>query len=214
MTRNLGTHERAIRFAIGVSLFVAAGYLALPGPPFAWADEEHGRSMRDRGHEAATHHEATGHYLRHLLRHPKEIGLTADQITKLKAIQLDLNRTRIKTEAEIQVAELELAALAEDEKADLSAIEAKVKQSEMLEVGLRMVAIKAKREALALLTPEQREKEKAEHEKMMRQMGGGMGEGMMGGGMMGGGMMGGGMMGGGGHGSPPPAQPKKEERPH
>ena len=30
MTRNLGTHERAIRFAIGVSLFVAAGYLALP----------------------------------------------------------------------------------------------------------------------------------------------------------------------------------------
>jgi DUF2892 family protein len=31
MTCNLGTNERAIRFAIGVSLFVAAGILTLPG---------------------------------------------------------------------------------------------------------------------------------------------------------------------------------------
>jgi len=168
--------------------------------PEAWGDEQRGHTMRDRdrGHEAATHPESTGHYLRHLLKHPKEIGLSADQVAKLKAIQLDLNRTRIKAEAEMQVAELDLAALTEDEKADLSVLEAKVKQTEMLEVGLRMAAIKAKREALALLTPEQREKEKAEHEKMMRQMGGSMGGGMMGG-----------MMGGGGHQVPPQAPPKK-----
>src|SRR5438094_1038913 len=156
-------------------------FLLSPGLPFAWADEEHGRSMRDRGHESVTHPESTGHYLRHLLRHHKEIGFTTEQVKKLKAIQLDLNRTRVRAEAEVQVAELELASLVEDEKADLSVVEAKVKQSEMLEVGLRMAAIKAKREAQALLTPEQREKEKAEHEKMMRQMGGGMGGGMMGG---------------------------------
>jgi periplasmic protein CpxP/Spy len=203
-------------------LMMSCVVIVLLGPSLrsAWADDEHGHSMRHGGHEAATHHGSTGHYLRHLLRHAKEIGLTADQVAKLKTIQLDLNRTRIKTEAEIQVAELEMAALAEDEKADLAAIEAKVKQSEMLEVGLRMAAIKAKREAQALLTPAQREKEQAEHEKMMRQMmrqrGGGM-SGGMGGGMMGGGMMegmGGGMMGGGEHGGPPPAQPKKEEHPH
>jgi Spy/CpxP family protein refolding chaperone len=158
--------------------------------------------MRDRGHEEATHHESAGHYLRHLLMHPKEIGLSADQVARLKALQLDLNRTRIKTEAEIQVAELELAALTEDEKADLAAIEAKVKQSEMLEVGLRMASIKAKRDAVALLTPEQREKEKAEHDKMMRQRGGGM-RGGRGGGMM-----------GGSHQAPPQPTPKKEERSH
>ncbi len=174
----------------------------------AWGDEQHGGAMRDRGHDAATHPESTGHYLRHLLKHPKEIGLSADQVARLKTIQLDLNRTRIKTEADIQVAELELASLTEDEKADLAAIEAKVKQSEMLEAGLRVAAIKAKRDALALLTPEQREKEKAEHEKMMmmKQMGGGHGGGMMGG-------MGGGMR-GGGHGGPPQAAPKKEEHGH
>jgi Spy/CpxP family protein refolding chaperone len=177
-------------------------FLSSPALPSAWADESHGRSMRgEEGHEAGSRPEPTGHYLRHLLKHPKEIGLTADQIIKLKAIQLDLNRARIKVEAEIQVAELDLAALVEEEKADLSAIEAKVKQSELLEVGLRMAAIKAKREATALLTPEQREKEKAEHEKMMRQMGGGMM----------GGMMEGGMMGRGGHDAPAPGKPKMGE---
>ncbi len=51
------------------------------------------------------------------------------------------------------------------ENTDLSTIEAKVKQSEKLEVGLRMVAFKARHEALAVLMPEQREKGKAAHEK-------------------------------------------------
>jgi Spy/CpxP family protein refolding chaperone len=191
--------------AMNTKLLTALGamiFLLGAGLPPAWGNEEHGRAMRDRGHDVATHPESTGHYLRHLLKHPKEIGLTADQVAKLKAMQLDLNRTRIKTEADIQVAELELAALAEDEKADLSAIEAKVKQSEMLEVGLRVAAIKAKRDAMALLTPEQREKEKAEHEKMMKQMGD-----------MGGGMMGGRGMMGGSHGGSPQAEPKKDKGP-
>ena len=34
-----------------------------------------------------------------------------------------------------------------------------------MQIGLRMAVIKTKRDALALLTPEQRAKEKAEHEK-------------------------------------------------
>lgn len=51
------------------------------------------------------------------------------------------------------------------ENTNLSTIEVKVKQSEMLEVGLRMVAFKALHEALAVLMPEQREKGKAAHEK-------------------------------------------------
>ena len=190
-----------------LTLSVALIVLSGPTLPSAWGDAPHGGPMRDHGHDSATHSQSTGHYLRHLLKHPKEIGLSADQVSRLKAIQLDLSRARIKTEADIQVAELELAALTEDEKADMATIEAKVKQSEMLEAGLRVAAIKAKREALALLTPEQREKEKAEHEKMMQERAGSHGGGMMGG-------MGCGMMGGSGHGGPPPTAPKKEEHPH
>jgi Spy/CpxP family protein refolding chaperone len=112
-------------------------------------------------------HSSAGHLIRHLLKHEKDIGLTADQVTKLKDIQLNLDKTRIKAEADIQVAERELKALTDDEKSDLKAVEAKLKQSEDMQIALRMTSIKTRREVLALLTPEQRAKEKAEHEKMM-----------------------------------------------
>lgn len=121
------------------------------------------------GHGMGMMHSSTGHLIRHLLKHEKDIGLSAEQVTKLKEMQLNLDKTRIKTEADIQVAERELKALTDDEKSDLGAIEAKLKQSEDLQVGLRLASIKARREVLALLTPEQRAKEKAEHEKMMQQ---------------------------------------------
>jgi Spy/CpxP family protein refolding chaperone len=123
-------------------------------------------------------HGGTGHFLRHLRKHQKEIGLSDEQIAKVKELELNLDRTRIKAEADILVAEREHVALVEDEKSDLSVIEAKLKQSADLQVGLRMAIIKTKRDALALMTPEQREKEKAVREKMMEQhrsMGGGHG---------------------------------------
>lgn len=122
-----------------------------------------------RGHGMGMMHSSAGHLIRHLLKHEKEIGLTADQVTKLKEIQLNLDKTRIKSEADIQVAEREVKALTDNEKSDLGAIEAKLKQSEDLQVALRMTSIKTRREVLELLTPEQRQKEKAEHEKMMQQ---------------------------------------------
>lgn len=119
--------------------------------------------------EMMGHHAHPGDHLRHVLKHQKEIGLTDEQVKKLKAIELDFDRAWIKSGAEIHIAERELLALVEDEKTDLSAIEAKVKQSEMLEVGLRMLAFKARHDALAVLTPEQREKAKAAHEKRMQE---------------------------------------------
>ena len=126
---------------------------------------EHGCCKEMMGHHA---HRAD--HLRHLLEHAKEIGLTEEQVKKLKAIELDFDRTRIRSEAEIQVAERELLALAEDEKTDLSAFEGKVKQSEMLEAGLRISAFKARHDAIGVLTPEQREKGKAAHEKRRHEM--------------------------------------------
>jgi periplasmic protein CpxP/Spy len=128
----------------------------------------HGCCEEMMGHSGHDAHSAD--HLRHLLKHQKEIGLTEEQVKKLKAIELDYDRARIKAEADIRIAERELQALVEDEKTDLSALEAKVKQSEMQEVGLRMSAFKARRDALAILTPEQHEKAKAAHEKRMQEM--------------------------------------------
>jgi periplasmic protein CpxP/Spy len=164
-TRTLVTLGVASVFALTVGMSTVSANE--PG----YGKEGHGSSGHSSmgGHGGGMMHNSTGHLIRHLLKHDQDIGLTAEQVTKLKDMQLNLDKIRIKTEADIQVAERELKALIEDEKLDLGAIEAKLKQSGDLQVGLRMTSIKARRDVYALLTPEQRAKEKSEHEKVMQQ---------------------------------------------
>jgi Spy/CpxP family protein refolding chaperone len=160
-----------------------------------FADEGSGRTMDGQmhgGHDQGEEEEHSAHYLKHLLKHAKEIGLTSDQISKLKAMQLDFSRIQARTEADIKIARLELHALLEDEQTDLAAIQAKVDQLKKAEGALLLAAIKGKRDAMAMLTPDQREKDRAHREKMKS-----AGEGQHRGGMGG---MGRGGMGGGGHG--------------
>ncbi|WHZ24871.1 MAG: hypothetical protein OJF47_003983 [Nitrospira sp.] len=150
----------------------------------AWANPEGGYGGHGGGYEKGRHgmgaammemmmHGGAGHLIRHLLKHEKDIGLSADQVTKLKDMQLTLDKNRIKMEADIQVAERELKSLMEDEKSDMGTIESKLKQSEDVQIGLRLLSIKTRRDAMALLTPEQRAKQQAEHDKMMQQHKGG-----------------------------------------
>ena len=195
-----------------LTLGIAAAFALAIAMSGAWANEPgYGSGMKD-GYGSGSHgmgmmQSSAGHLIRHLLKHEKEIGLTADQVSKLKDIQLKLDKTRIKAEADIQVAERELKALTDEEKSDLGAIEAKLKQSEDMQVALRMTSIKTRREVLGLLTPEQRAKEKAVHEKMMQQhKEGDRGHGAQSGGMMnphGGGMPGNPHKGGGAAPMPP-----------
>jgi Spy/CpxP family protein refolding chaperone len=178
-------------------LVVLGGVACLVAAPFfsGLADEGHGMMMHGQMHGGHEQGEHSAHYLMHVLKHAKEIGLTSEQIGKLKALQLDFNRTQARMEADIKIAGLELHALLEEEQAELSAIQAKVDQLKKSEGALMLAAIKGKRDASALLTPEQREKERAHHEKMKSgaegQHGGGMG-GMGGGGDHAGGAQGGG----------------------
>ena len=163
------------------------------------ADGGHGGMMcghmckMHEGHDQGEQDEHSSYDLKHLLKHGKEIGLTSEQISKLKTMQLDLGRAQARAEAEIKVATLELHALAEDEQADVAAIQAKVDQLKKAEGGLLFTAIKSRRGAMAILSPEQREKAYAMRDKMKEMMMGG--EGQHTGGMSG--MSG---MQGGGHG--------------
>jgi protein CpxP len=163
------------------------------------ADGSHGGMMcghmckMHEGHDQSEQDEHGSHDLKHLLKHGKEIGLTSEQISKLKTMQLDLGRAQARADADIKVATLELHALVEDEQADVAAIQAKVDQLKKAEGGLLFMAIKSRRGAMAILSPEQREKAHAMRDKMMEMMMGG--EGQHTGGMSG--MSG---MHGGGHG--------------
>lgn len=174
------------RARIGTVLRVGTAVCALAFAGSVWADPPgeygHGKGYGDgersygkdghgygMGMTSGMMHGSTTHLLRHMIKHEKDIGLKEDQVAKLKEMQLNLDKNRIKLEADIMVLQREVKALMEDEKSDLGAIEAKLKQSEDLEVALRMLAIKTRRDAMNLLTPEQREKEKAVHEKMMQE---------------------------------------------
>ena len=158
------------------------------GSDLAWADKKegggkgqgqgyskgHGSGGPGYGHGSRySRHGTTGHLIRGLLSSADEMGLTEEQIKKLKAIQLDLDRTRIKTEADIMVAEREARALIDDGASDLSGIEAKLNESAGLQVSLRMAAIEARRDAMAVLTPEQSKRVKMFHERMKQHMGSG-----------------------------------------
>jgi Spy/CpxP family protein refolding chaperone len=95
------------------------------------------------------------------LSHQQEIGLSDEQIAKLRSVALDADRAAIQASADRQVSERELRAMLWDAKVDMPAIEAKVKEAESREAALRIIGIRAKRELLAVLTREQQEKLKA-----------------------------------------------------
>jgi protein CpxP len=167
--------EVSMNSGMKMLLGVAAGTVLLGITiPFAWADG--GAACRGGGHVfglarhgMSGHGGMTSHVLRNLLRHQQDLGLTDDQVTKLKVLALDQDRAQIRAHADVQVAERELRALVADEKTELSIIEAKVKERESFEAKLSFIGIKAKRDLYAVLTPEQREKQKAIRDQM-RQM--------------------------------------------
>ena len=153
-------------------LGVAAGTVLLGITiPVAWADGRAacrggGHAFGMARHGMSGHGGMTSHVLRHLLRHQQDLGLTDDQVTKLKVLALDQDRAQIRAHADVQVAERELRALVADEKTELSIIEAKVKERESFEAKLSFIGVKAKRDLYAVLTPEQREKQKAFRDQM------------------------------------------------
>lgn len=169
-----------------VSVAMAGCLMVSPVPAFA--DEGHGCMMHghssDRGHGDADHHGHGAHYLKHLLAHAEEIGLSDEQIAKLKNMHLDVSRSQIRTQADVKVARLELHAVVEDGQAPSADLEAKVQQLKNAEARFLFAAIQARREANRLLTPEQQQKvaalEKREADKHETGGcgGGGMGRGM------------------------------------
>ena len=157
-------YHRVLLVAVGAAL---GGLVS----SVAWADGPSCRGerppmIRKASHGTHGHGSMATHMLRHLLRHKQDLGLTDDQITKLRSLALDADRATIRARAEVMVTERELRALMWDEKAELSAIEAKVKEHEAFEATARIIGIRAQRELISVLTPEQRAKQKTLREEM------------------------------------------------
>lgn len=137
-----------------VAAVLLAGTLILPsegrtdqGPGF----HRHGQGKGD----------FASHVLHGLLREQKDLNLSDEQVGKLKAMAIEYAKNRIRGEAEVKLAEVDVRALVFDEKAEMASIEAAMHKSEAAQTALRVERVKAIRAAVAVLTPEQREKWRA-----------------------------------------------------
>jgi len=155
----MSTTTKALRSQVTVILALAA--LLAGGacvPSVVWAEPN--PEMMKGPHPAhdGHMHDFAGDSLHKLLRHQKDLGLSEEQSAKIKAIATDYAKARIREEADLKLAEVDVETLVHDEKADLSAIEAAMKKSEIAHTALRLGGVKALRTAAAVLTPKQREK--------------------------------------------------------
>lgn len=143
---------------------------------------EHG--MRGAGDRMMGHE---GPLLTMMLQHSQELGLSPEQETKLSELRTAFAKESVRRTAEIRVAQIDLDALLEQDRWDLSQIEPMVKQIAAQEGDLRAARLKTLAAGRALLTSEQFAKLKQVGHRR-RPMGGpdGMDHGMMGHGASGG----------------------------
>jgi len=90
------------------------------------------------------------------LRHAGDLGLSDEQVTKLKDMKSAFMKETIEKAAKLQVGRIELRDLMEKDTADMAAIEKKVKENESLRTDLVLSSVKAVINARNVLTPEQR----------------------------------------------------------
>jgi len=93
-----------------------------------------------------------------MLDHRDELALTHDQTSRLESLRQDFTREAIRRDADIRIAEMDLAALLEQPSLDMAKVEAKVRELAKLRADLRIERIRAIEQGRAVLTPEQRTK--------------------------------------------------------
>jgi Spy/CpxP family protein refolding chaperone len=140
-------HRGIVTLIVGLALLIGGVML----PSLSAADPD-GWSHR------GGHGDFASRMLYRLMSDKKDLNLSEEQVGKIKAIALDYAKKRIRGQAEIRLADVDVRAMFFDEKADVSAIEAAIRKSESARTAFRIERAKAMRAAWGVLTPEQREK--------------------------------------------------------
>lgn len=93
-----------------------------------------------------------------LALHRDQIGLSEEQVTQLRAISNEYEKSWIHAEAEARVAETEVRTLSNNDKAELKDIESALIRFAMALASIHLQSIKTLRAVQSVLTPGQREK--------------------------------------------------------
>lgn len=135
------------------------------GKTHGYAGHGYGRYGYRRGP-----HRSVSEYIHHILRFKEAMAITDEQAAKLRDIETAYRKQRIRLKADIALANLELHQLLRDDETPLSTIEEKLRALYASKADLQLAGIKAKRQARAVLTEEQRRRMKAVHERIRSMM--------------------------------------------
>lgn len=109
----------------------------------------------------------------HMSKHLMGLNLDEQQKALIGEIKSRKMKETIRRTADMRIVQIELKDLLSQDPVDMKAVEAKVKQLEMMKTEMHLSHIKAMEECKTKLTPEQRKKlrEMIEDEPMMEEMG-------------------------------------------
>jgi hypothetical protein len=93
-----------------------------------------------------------------MLRYRDKLGLSADQVRKLEQVRSEFERESIRRDADLRIAEMDVANLTDAPAVDLSKVEAKLREVERLRADQRLARIRAIEKGKEQLTVEQRKK--------------------------------------------------------
>lgn len=138
----------------------------------------HGKHRGHDGHGHGAvhggHHQDAIKFIKHILKFKEGMSLTADQEQKLQTLKVNYKKDRVRTKAEVKLASIDLHEVLKNEKANLADIEKEFNKLHALKTKLYMASIKAKRDAKAVLSAEQRARMDKIHERI-KSHGGNMG---------------------------------------
>lgn len=93
-----------------------------------------------------------------MLNHKEALGLSSDQVRRLEQLRDNFQRLTIRSEADLRILELDIAALLDSEPVDMGKLEAKMREEEKLRTDLRIARIRAIEQGKGLLNAEQKNK--------------------------------------------------------
>jgi hypothetical protein len=91
-----------------------------------------------------------------MLDRRQELALSPEQVTRLEGLRQAFAREAIRRDADIRVAELDLAAILDHDPVDMARAEAKIHELARLRAQLRVERLRTIEQGKAVLTPEQR----------------------------------------------------------
>ncbi len=129
-----------------------------------------GHKERHGGHGDGTMHEWAHQqamtFIKHLLKNKDGMSLTDEQVQQLRDLKINYKKNRIKVQADVDLAKIDMHVLLWDEKAKLADIEAQMNTVHGLMTKLHIASIKAKRDAKTVLTEEQQARIDKMHKHM------------------------------------------------